>query len=225
MKVALISDIHSNLFYLDAVDRELKKHKPDVVYCLGDIVGYYDAPGACIDWCISNNVRCIKGNHEKYLLNEIPPDPAKEPLYRSSLQRDSLTAEQLSFLTNLPDERIVSHGDRSFYLTHSLPGDCLNYVYDVNVLDKNFLQDYNYYCYGHTHIPMVRYHYGTAVVNPGSIGQPRDFSQQPSYAIVDLESDSVSLHKLKVDHQAYCRFLIDQAFEPNMVAVLSRTTK
>ena len=101
----------------------------------------------------------------------------------------------------------------------------MGYAYDVDELEKDFLLDYNYYCYGHTHIPMVRYHYGTVVVNPGSIGQPRDFSRQPSYAIIDLNSESVSLHKLTVDHERYCRSLLDRDFEPKMVQVLQRTAK
>lgn len=225
MKIALISDIHGNWRYLEAASEQLQLHKVDLIYCLGDLVGYYDAPDAVIDWCIRNNVICVKGNHEKYLLNEIAPDPQKELYYRTQLHREALTEAHLDYLKNLPDEIEVTHAGKSFYLTHSLPGDCVAYAYDVNQLDRNFLLSYDYYCFGHTHIPMIRYHYGTAVVNPGSIGQPRDFSRKPSYAVIDLDSDSVSLNKMNVDYESYCQSLIDKNFDPKIVEVLKRTNQ
>ncbi len=222
MKIALISDIHGNWFYLDSVSTRLAAEKVDLIYCLGDLVGYYDAPDAVIDWCIRNDVICIKGNHEKYLLNELTPDPQKEPFYRTRLHHDALTKAHLEFLKSLPDSIEARHEGRSFYLTHSLPGDCVGYAYDVQQLDRDFLLGYDYYCFGHTHIPMIRYHYGTAVVNPGSIGQPRDFSRQPSYAVIDLETDTLSLRKMKVDYQSYCQALLEKKFDPKMVEVLQR---
>lgn len=225
MRIALVSDIHGNRFYLDSVGAQLKARKVDVIYCLGDLVGYYDAPGEVIDWCLDNGVICIKGNHEKYLLNEITPDPQKLPLYRTELQRQDLSDKQIRFLESLPDEIEATHAGKSFYLTHSLPGNCIDYLFDVATLDKDFLLKFDYYCFGHTHIPMIRYHFGTAVINPGSVGQPRDYSRQPSYAILDLESNEVSLHKLTVDYKTYCKSLSDKNFDPKMIAVLTRTTR
>jgi len=225
MKIALISDIHGNFCYLKAVVDELERHSPDRVYCLGDLVGYYDAPDQVIEWCIKNDVACVKGNHEKLLLGDITADPSKDIFYRSKVQRDSLSDAHISYLKNLPDAIDVTISGKRFYFTHSKPGDCVGYAYEVNEIDQDFLRDYDYYCYGHTHIPMIRYHYGTVVVNPGSVGQPRDFSRQPSYALIDLERDSVSLHKLTVDYESYCKSLLEHHFEPKMVDVLQRASK
>src|SRR5262245_53673954 len=136
MRIALVSDIHGNRFYLDSVGEQLKAQKVDIIYCLGDLVGYYDAPGDVIDWCIENGVNCVKGNHEKYLLNEITPDPQKLPLYRTDLQRQALSEKHLQFLRSLPDEIEATHAGKTFYLTHSLPGNCTTYLFDIQQLDK-----------------------------------------------------------------------------------------
>lgn len=222
MKIALISDIHGNWFYLQSVVQQLETDQVDLVYCLGDLVGYYDAPEAVVDWCMRNNIACVKGNHEKYLLNELTFDPQKEQYYRIQIHQAALNETHLSYLRNLPDSIEVTHEGRSFYLTHSKPADCESYAFDVDQLDRASLLSYDYYCFGHTHIPMIRYHYGTAVVNPGSIGQPRDFSRQPSYAVIDLSAETVSLKKLKVDYQSYCETLLEKRFDPKVVAVLQR---
>lgn len=225
MKIALISDIHGNFVYLSAVAEAISRHQPDRIFCLGDLVGYYDSPRQVIDWCIENKVTCVKGNHEKFLLGEIAVDPAKAHFYRSQVQSAELNDAQLQYLRALPEAVDITLAGKRFYFTHSKPGDCVSYAYEVTDLDQSFLRDYNFYCFGHTHIPMVRYHYGTAIVNPGSIGQPRDFSRQPSYAMIDLENDVVSIHKLTVDHESYCKSLLERQFEPKMVDVLQRAVK
>ena len=69
MKIAFISDIHGNYDALKEVLKKINKLKIKKIYCLGDIVNYYYEPGKCIDLLIKNKVKCIKGNHEKILLN------------------------------------------------------------------------------------------------------------------------------------------------------------
>ena len=72
MKLAFISDIHSNFDALKAVMTDIKKNKVEF-FCLGDIINYYYEPHKCIDLLIKNNVKCIKGNHENIffkLLNQ-----------------------------------------------------------------------------------------------------------------------------------------------------------
>ena len=64
MKLAFISDIHSNFDALKAVMIDIKKNKVEKIFCLGDIINYYYEPHKCIDLLIRNNVKCIKGNHE-----------------------------------------------------------------------------------------------------------------------------------------------------------------
>ena len=71
MKLAFISDIHSNFDALKAVMIDIKKNRVEKIFCLGDIINYYYEPHKCIDLLIRNNVKCIKGNHENIFFESI----------------------------------------------------------------------------------------------------------------------------------------------------------
>lgn len=222
MKIALISDIHSNYFYLAKVLSLLKKHSFDAVYSLGDIIGYYNQPNECIELLISENVVSIKGNHEKYLLNELDYKHENENIYRIEYQRTIISDKNKEYLKSLPDELILNIESNSIYITHSLPKDCTSYLYKVDGLDRDFVRNYNFYCYGHTHIPIITSYFGTCVVNPGSIGQPRDYSQQSSFAILDFAQKKFSIVKVKQDYQDYINSLKEKRYDDSLIKILER---
>ena len=222
MKIALISDLHANNDYLQAVSLSLKSHNPDFLYCLGDLVDYYDAPDRVIDWCIAHQAITLKGNHDKFILGELEPDPANLRFYRLEEQRNVLQSHHYEFLRALPDYIEVSHEGFHFYMTHSLPGDCTSYLRDPAQLDRGFLRNYDFYCFGHTHIPLIQACYGTTLINPGSIGQPRDYTTQPSFAIVDLAQGITSLHRVAVDVEGFCRRMAKEGVDEKMRNILRR---
>jgi putative phosphoesterase len=222
MKIALISDIHSNLFYLRRVLEEIEKEKVDDIYCLGDLVGYYDEPDEVIKLIKSRGIKCVKGNHDKYLLGELSYDINREKIYRIKQQRESLSSESLEFLRDLKDEIILEVNSRKIYMTHSLPNDCETYIYDLRSLDLNLLRGgINYYFFGHTHIPMVTYHYGICFLNPGSVGQPRDFTKCSSYAIVDFEKEEIKIKRVKQDVETYIQ-KIKGYYNEQLIEILIR---
>ncbi len=222
MKIAFISDIHSNLFYLKAVIKELEKENIDEIYCLGDLVGYYDKPNEVIDLVKQKNIKCIKGNHDKYLVAELPYDLKRDEFYGIKKQKKILSNENLDFLINLKDEIILKVDDKKIYMTHSLPNDCETYLYNLDSLDLEFLKSYDYYFFGHTHIPMMTYHYGTCIVNPGSIGQPRDYTKQSSYAIVDFELEEVKIKKVNHDIDVFTKELKNEKYAVQLIDILKR---
>jgi len=203
MKIALISDIHSNLFYLNRVLDEIEKEKVDEIYCLGDLVGYYDKPDEVIKLIKKKGIKCIKGNHDKYLLGELTYEEKKEEIYKIKLQRELLSNESLYFLRTLKDEIIIEVNNKKIYMTHSLPNDPETYLYNLQGIDLNFIRDFDYYFFGHTHIPMLTYHYGICFLNPGSVGQPRDYTTYSTYGIVNFEKGEIKLKQVKQDVEAY----------------------
>ncbi|RXJ90601.1 hypothetical protein CRV01_05460 [Arcobacter sp. CECT 8983] len=222
MKIALISDIHSNLFYLKKVLHEIEKENVNEIYCLGDLVGYYDKPNEVIELIKKKDIKCLKGNHDKYLLNELVYDLKKDELYRIQNQRNILSDENLDFLLNLKDEIILKVGNKKVYMTHSLPNDCEKYIYSLDTLDLEFLKEYDYYFFGHTHIPKITYHFGTCIVNPGSIGQPRDYTKQSSYAIVDFELEEVKMKKIDQNFCEFSKKLKNKQYVVQLVDILKR---
>jgi putative phosphoesterase len=222
MKIALISDIHSNLYYLKESLSLIEEEGVNEIYCLGDLVGYYDSPNEVIETCIRNNIKAINGNHEKYILGNISYNSAKESAYRIKNQIECLTRENISYLENLPDFMELTIMGKKLYLTHSLPNNCRDYIYDIRELDGHLLSKYDYYCFGHTHKPLINFHYGRCILNPGSIGQPRDYSKKPSYIVIDFSSESIRLVKVNVDCDNYVKGLQENGYDSSAVDILRR---
>lgn len=222
MKIALISDIHSNWTFFEEVLPKIEEHHPDQIYCLGDLVGYYDEPNQVIESIRAKGILCVKGNHDKYLLEETPYSSEKEDFYRVQLTRAELTEENLAFLKQLPDERRVELCGLNFYFTHSLPEDPVSYCYDPKKLPREFIKNIDFYCLGHTHIPLATSHFGTWVVNPGSIGQPRDHTQKSSFAVIDLKEMSIRLLSYRGPVESYQKKLKAMNFKKEVVQILSR---
>ncbi|PHR58529.1 MAG: hypothetical protein COA44_03565 [Arcobacter sp.] len=207
MKIALISDIHANAFYFKSVLVNIKNENVDKIICLGDLVGYYDEPNEVIDLCRNNNIMCLEGNHEEYTLETKVYAKEKEELYRIKVHNKILTKRNRKFIEELPKEILLEDEGVSVYCTHALPQNSSKYIYNPNDIEDVHLRGYDYYCSGHTHIPYIHYKYGTCLVNPGSVGQPRDYTTLPSYAIINLKEKSVSIKKVEVDVNAYMKHL------------------
>jgi len=222
MKIVLISDIHANIYYFSRVLEKVIGEKADRIICLGDLIGYYDEPNKVIELCKFHEIECIKGNHEKYLLNEHKYNISREKLYRIKQHKQALTPENSKFLKDLPEDIVVQYKNILLYCTHAIPKDTTEYSYSPNELSRKYTKNYHYYCSGHTHIPYIQYSYGACIVNPGSIGQPRDYSTKPSYVVIDLKNDTVSLLKVKVDIKPYLEYLKTQGFDDALINILQR---
>lgn len=223
MKIALISDIHSNLFYLEKILGLIRQEKVDQIYCLGDLIGYYDCPHEVLQACRAHNVRMVRGNHEHYVLGSLPYNREREDLYRIQKQKEHLTSADMELLESLPDFIDINIMGKRLYLTHSLPGNCVEYIHTSAELNTDFISGYDYFCFGHTHRPLINCHFGCCIVNPGSIGQPRDYSRKPSYIVIDLAKDSTTLVKADVDHSTYIRRLREKGYGESTLNVLERS--
>ena len=222
MIIALISDIHANYFYFEKVLAEIQHDKVDKIICLGDLIGYYDKPNEVIDLCKENSIECIQGNHEEYILGAIEYNRDKEYLYRIGKHKKILSDENKRFLKDLPKEITINYENLSIYCTHSLPGNCIKYLYNPNELKDEYILEYDYYCSGHTHIPYIQYKFGTCMINPGSIGQPRDYTVMPSYALIDLVNKEVKIKKLEVDVDVYIENLKKRDIPKELIDILKR---
>lgn len=220
MKIAIISDIHSNFFYFKKVILEIEKLNIDKIYCLGDMIGYYDEPNKVIELAMNKNIICIKGNHEKYLLGEIDYNNKNKDIYRIENQRRILSKQNLNFLKDLPDFVEEEISNKKFYLTHSLPSDTTSYIRSIHDLDNINLKNYDYYCFGHTHIPLISFHYGMCILNPGSIGQPRDYTQNPSFIIINIEKQRCELYKIDIEISSYIARLKKLNYPESLIKIL-----
>ncbi len=222
MKIAIISDIHSNYFYFKKVIHQIEKYSVDEIYCLGDLIGYYDKPNEVIELIVNKNIKCIKGNHEKYLLGEITYNKKKENIYGIKKQKQALSMGNLDFINNLPDFIKKEIGNKNFYLTHSLPNDTISYISSLHDLDSIDLKSYDYYCFGHTHIPLISFYHGVYILNPGSIGQPRDYTRKPSFIVVNTENQEVNLYRVDLKISSFINQLKKINYSESLIKVLER---
>jgi len=197
MRVGLISDIHANLPALEAV-LESMPDDLDALVCAGDIVGYSAWPAACVDRIRQTCDVVVQGNHDRDVQN---PESYANEMARAGLEhaQAQLTDEQLSWLAELPPS---THAfDDRLFVVHSHPENVDRYVSkgmfpSVSTYMSNETQ---VLALGHTHkqaaVNMAKFSRHGWVVNPGSVGQPRDGNPMAAYAVVDLDGPLVEFHR------------------------------
>jgi len=203
MKIAVISDIHSNYPALRAVLQEIGSEDIDKVICAGDLVGYYSMPEETIKTIQNRDITCVQGNHDKAVVSETPENFNISAKRATDWTRRQLSEDSLEFIRSLPTERNLRYDDVSIYLTHGSPIDNLNqYIRKEDVSEWNlnrwFDEFPDFVLFGHTHVPFVKEIEGTIIANPGSIGQPRDGDSRSSYAVIN--SDRKEIEFKRVDY-------------------------
>ncbi|WP_323585281.1 metallophosphoesterase family protein [Aliarcobacter butzleri] len=217
-----MSDIHSNWNYLSQVKSLIEKEKADFIYFLGDAIGYYDEPNEVLNWLKEISAICIKGNHEKYFLDELIYDSKLDNIYQVSANKSIITSENTEFISKWKDKLEFMICGKKFLIVHGDIKSSENHIYDVNKIDEKIFKQYDYYIYAHTHIPLVQYSYGCCIVNPGSIGQPRDYTGLPSFVVIDLFKSEVTIKKTEVEKDSYLLKLEEKVFDQKVINILKR---
>ena len=216
MRVAVVSDVHGNLVALRAV----LDHAGlvDAVWCLGDTVGYGPEPDACIRELRAREHLAVAGNHDwaavgKMGTEEFNPLAAAAASWTTA----QLSSESREYLLLLPQRR--TEGD--YTLVHGSPRNPIwEYVLDARTAVANFPHFQTPFCLiGHTHVPsyfvlrggQVDVEYATSgleleldragryILNPGSVGQPRDENPEASYLLLDTNARRVVWRRVPYD--------------------------
>lgn len=224
VKIALLADIHANLPALTAVLDDMPN--VDSIVCLGDVVGYYADPNEVCALLRKLKVATIRGNHDAYVVGELIPHPSRVAAYRTAWTREVLAPEHLAWLQSLPSSMDFRWDRLLVQLRHATPWDEEGYLYpDSEKLQQVKLGANQMLALGHTHWPMLRLCGEGFVVNPGSVGQPRDCNPLAAYAILDTISGNVDLHRVRYDVDGLQQRLHKLGWDPATVAILSRTSR
>lgn len=241
MRILLLSDIHANLVALKAVIKDADRF--DRVWCLGDVVGYGPEPNACIDRLRKFDLICLAGNHDWAVLDKLDLKEFKPDARRAAIwTRNQLTPNSLDWLRALPERIPIQEGQ--FTLVHGSPRDPIwEYVLTPAVARTNFDYFETPICFfGHTHVPVLyRYHraerMATAeplpegfpvvlgpervMINPGSVGQPRDGDPRAAYIMLDLETMTLTHHRVEYDIAATQAKMEQAKLPPRLIQRLS----
>ena len=197
MRLLILADIHANWPALQAIQEPF-----DVCFFIGDLVDYGLEPSPCIDWVKRQATHAIRGNHDHGAAQNVPVNGRSGFKYLTSVTRpvtqERLSPEDRRFLAALPVTRHVTVNDTRYLLVHATPRDPLD---EYAIADAEFwsrrLQhvEANVVCVGHTHHPYVLEVGDKLVINPGSVGQPRDGDPRACYAVID--DNRVELKRLE----------------------------
>ncbi len=210
MICAVISDIHANAEALSVVMSSIRALAVDAVYCLGDLVGYNADPESCVRTVLSVATATVRGNHDKAVAGLLDLDWFNPVAREAALwTRSSIPEDLLDRLRRLPQGPLrLKEG---VLLCHGTPMDEDAYLYDRGSMQRSFdCLDQEYpqvrICLnGHTHVPLVIERVpgaraprilgspqevgidpaATYLINPGSVGQPRDGNPLASFGILD----------------------------------------
>jgi diadenosine tetraphosphatase ApaH/serine/threonine PP2A family protein phosphatase len=218
MRYLIISDIHSNLAAFEAVLADAGSF--DKVWCLGDVVGYGPDPNECVERLRDLPHVCVVGNHDWAALGKMDTEDFNPDAKRACLwTREQLSPSNLEYLGTLPKSFV----EEGFTLVHGSPRHPIwEYILYSFTAKANFEYFDTRFCFvGHTHVPII-YRYrpenpnqpcdtmippsdrslvlgdDRLIINPGSVGQPRDGDPRASYAILD--SDELTLEYRRVSY-------------------------
>jgi diadenosine tetraphosphatase ApaH/serine/threonine PP2A family protein phosphatase len=217
MRCLLISDVHSNLAAFEAVLRDAGQF--DVIWCLGDMVGYGPEPNECVARLREYPHLCLAGNHDWAVLGKLDIRGFNtDARVANEWTQGVISPAARAYLQNLPPQRI----EQDYTLAHGSPRQPIwEYIIDPLTAELNFPAFKTHVCLvGHTHVPICFYlpdssddhlceprppRYdqrialtsGRWIVNPGSVGQPRDGNPSAAYAILDLEAATLEHRRVE----------------------------
>jgi putative phosphoesterase len=188
VRVLVVSDVHGNWPALEAV--AAVPH--DLVLCLGDIVGYGPQPAECLRWLRARNAEIVQGNHDRALADDVPPrcrpDFERLATATAGIARRQLGDEEKAFLRALPRTRRLTLDGKRVVMVHATPVDPL---YSYLPLDPEQWRravvgiEADLLLVGHTHLPFQFELDRLRVLNPGSVGLPKDGDPRAAYAVIE----------------------------------------
>ena len=189
MRILLLSDIHANRPALEAIREEF-----DVCLFLGDLVDYGVEPGPCIDWVRRNARYAVRGNHDHGAAQRVYVQGVGGYRYLTGVTRphtiSCLTDDERQYLAGLPTSLWLTLNGKRYLLVHATPRDPMDEFAapDLEAWTRRLEGiDADYVCVGHSHVQYMLHVGKTTVINPGSVGLPRDGDPRPGYVIITDE--------------------------------------
>jgi len=245
MRLAVIADIHSNLEALEAVLARLETAGVEAILNLGDLVGYNASPNECLELLLSHQVLSLAGNHD---LAVVEPERAQHfniIAYQAVRWcREQLRPEYLEYLGHLPLTREIGPALLACHGSPESPDTYIAYHFQgkraLTILKNSPALKICFF--GHTHRRALWYRdirgkvalqeilrpqvtlasEGHYLINPGSVGQPRDSNPEAAYAIFDDAEFSVHFKSVPYDIAGAQRRILAAGLPPYLAERLSR---
>jgi putative phosphoesterase len=221
MRILVLADVHANWPALAAINEPF-----DACLCVGDLVEYGPDPQPVVAWAREHATHCVRGNHDHGVAQNVDILGVGGFRYLTMATRgptiQMLPAADRKYLAALPTSDMFTLDGKRFLLVHATPRDPLDEYcppdptqWAPRIAGLNV----DYVCVGHTHQPFVLQVGKTKVVNPGSVGLPRDGHPMARYAII--EGDSVELKQVAYPIEATVAAVAAAPFDPRAKQMLT----
>jgi diadenosine tetraphosphatase ApaH/serine/threonine PP2A family protein phosphatase len=244
MRIGIVADIHANLAAFVRVLTKLKEQgAADHLWCLGDMVGYGPHPNECLDLLREKTHLCVPGNHDWGLVGRTDAVLFNEvALWVLNWTSPRIRRDHWTYLDDLP--LTVAVPDQPFTLVHGSPRDPIwEYLVEAKEAAPCFRFFSTPYCLvGHTHLPRVfrQQADGTVtllepepqtvlplgperlIINPGSVGQPRDGDPRAHYAILDTDTQTIFFDRVEYPIVLTQARMRDEDFPPLLIERLDQ---
>jgi diadenosine tetraphosphatase ApaH/serine/threonine PP2A family protein phosphatase len=238
MRVAVISDVHGNRHALDAVLAEIAAEPVDAVWCLGDTVGYGPQPNECCRLVQEHADLCLVGNHDLVALGALTVSDFNEEAAAAAVwTSEALTDESRTFLRSL-EPQATADGAELFHASARDP--VWEYVLSEEAARATFdLTTAPLVLVGHSHVALALTVNGLEVtggiapggtsvdlagrwlVNPGSVGQPRDGDPRAAWLFADLERASAAFRRVSYPVERTQAEMVEAGLPPLLAARLA----
>lgn len=222
MKYGILGDIHANLSALHTVLGCMDEAGVDTLLSVGDVVGYGAAPSECIALLRERGAFVVKGNHDAACVDELD-ERAFNPYARAAVAwtRAVLSTEEKRWLKGLPMVATLEHCQVAHGTLHR--PELFDYIFSLSDADPSLDDMTRPVCFvGHSHIPLTVMRFADepertaytcdaevdlsvttrALINVGSVGQPRDENPETAYAIFDAARQRASILRVPYDIEA-----------------------
>ena len=243
MRIAYISDLHANIFALEALEKDIKSQGIDEIRCLGDILNFGTRPVETLNWVKENCSVILRGEQDSFIAG-IDGVYISNPLAIkfADWTYDFLTEEDFDFIKSLP----VDYEDTEVILTHdepSVPGS-MAFVSSVKTAKDTMSCYSGKICfYGHVHIPLIfvknkntgevfladthKYRLKENedyLVCVGSVGQPKDRDPRLSYVIHDTENNEIIVRRVEYPYEKAAKEIKEKGLPEAFANLLLKNT-
>lgn len=231
MKIAIISDIHSNIYALNAVLEDIKSRGIETIYCLGDLVGYHTRPNEVLEQIRRCNIPCILGNHDEKMLildqNQIKDEKVEGKDFVASWTYEEIKPENLDFLKQLPRTMTVVMFGKTVLLAHGSPTNISEYIRNEEIVKQEeialSLKEHDGLVFGHTHDCYRKTVKNKVFINAGSVGRMKDGDYRACYTIIS-ENLAVEFVRVPYDYETLVEEILSSPL-PDKFAEVIKTGK